>query len=161
MRVRAATRPGTREAGLANITAPSATAATAGIGTVVFVCGSLLAYAVGRTGARALVDRYGRYVLLSHSHLDKAEGWFSPRGEWTVLCGRVLQVILGFHLPPGRHGEDEPREVHRPDSHRGLTLGDCAHHDRLRPRRRLEQDDQGVRLCRHRDHLGAVCVPFK
>ena len=71
MRVRAATRPGTRETRLANITAPSATAAIAGIGTVGSVCGSLLAYAVGRTGARALVDRYGRYVLLSHSHLTR------------------------------------------------------------------------------------------
>jgi membrane protein DedA with SNARE-associated domain len=72
------------------------------VGIIGSVCGSLLAYAVGRTGGRALVDRYGRYVLLSHSDLDKAEGWFSRRGEWMVLYGRVLPVIRGFiSLPAG------------------------------------------------------------
>ena len=66
------------------------------------VCGSLLAYVVGRTGGRALVDRYGKYVLLSHSDLDKAETWFSRRGEWMVLYGRVLPFIRTFiSLPAG------------------------------------------------------------
>ncbi len=66
------------------------------------VCGSLLAYGVGRTGGRALVDRYGKYVLLSHSDLDKAESWFSKRGEWMVLYGRVLPFIRTFiSLPAG------------------------------------------------------------
>ena len=55
------------------------------VGIAGSVCGSLLAYVVGRTGGRTLVDRYGRYVLLSHSDLDKAETWFSRRGEWMVL----------------------------------------------------------------------------
>jgi len=66
------------------------------------VVGSLLAYVVGRTGGRALVDRYGRYVLLSHADLDKAELWFTRRGEWMVLYGRVLPFIRTFiSLPAG------------------------------------------------------------
>lgn len=66
------------------------------------VVGSLLAYVVGRTGGRALVDRYGKYVLLSHADLDKAEMWFSRRGEWMVLYGRVLPFIRTFiSLPAG------------------------------------------------------------
>lgn len=66
------------------------------------VCGSLLAYVVGRTGGRALVDRYGKYIFLSHSDLDKAEAWFSRRGEWMVLYGRVLPFIRTFiSLPAG------------------------------------------------------------
>ena len=66
------------------------------------VCGSLLAYVVGRTGGRTLVDRYGKYVLLSHSDLDTAEAWFSRRGEWMVLYGRVLPFVRTFiSLPAG------------------------------------------------------------
>src|SRR5664280_2007654 len=66
------------------------------------ILGSLLAYVVGRTGGRALVDRYGKYVLLSHVDLDKAELWFSRRGEWMVLYGRVLPFIRTFiSLPAG------------------------------------------------------------
>jgi membrane protein DedA with SNARE-associated domain len=72
------------------------------VGIVGSVCGSLIAYAVGRTGGRALVDRYGKYVLLTHSDLDKTEAWFSRRGEWMVLYGRVLPFIRTFiSLPAG------------------------------------------------------------
>ncbi len=72
------------------------------VGIAGSVCGSLLSYVVGRTGGRALVDRYGKYVLLSHSDLDKAEAWFSRRGEWMVLYGRVLPFIRTFiSLPAG------------------------------------------------------------
>jgi membrane protein DedA with SNARE-associated domain len=72
------------------------------VGIAGSVCGSLLAYVVGRTGGRALFDRYGKYVLLSHLDLDKAETWFSRRGEWMVLYGRVLPFIRTFiSLPAG------------------------------------------------------------
>ena len=72
------------------------------VGIAGSVCGSLLAYVVGRTGGRTLVDRYGKYVLLSHSDLDTAEAWFSRRGEWMVLYGRVLPFIRTFiSLPAG------------------------------------------------------------
>ncbi len=72
------------------------------VGIAGSVCGSLLAYFVGRTGGRTLIDRYGKYVLLSHSDLDTAEAWFSRRGEWMVLYGRVLPFIRTFiSLPAG------------------------------------------------------------
>ena len=72
------------------------------VGIAGSVCGSLLAYVVGRTGGRALVDRYGKYVLLSHADLDQAEAWFSRRGEWMVLYGRMLPFIRTFiSLPAG------------------------------------------------------------
>jgi len=72
------------------------------VGIAGSVCGSLLAYVVGRTGGRTMVDRFGKYVLLSHSDLDTAEAWFSRRGEWMVLYGRVLPFIRTFiSLPAG------------------------------------------------------------
>jgi membrane protein DedA with SNARE-associated domain len=58
--------------------------------------GSLIAYTVGRTGGRAIVDRYGRYVLLTHKDLDRAEAWFAKRGEPVVLFGRVVPVVRCF-----------------------------------------------------------------
>src|SRR3974390_2684913 len=42
--------------------------------------GSMFAYVVGRTGGRALVDRYGKYVLLTHGDLDRAQAWLNPPG---------------------------------------------------------------------------------
>jgi len=72
------------------------------IGIIGSVAGSLLAYVVGRTGGRAFIDRYGKYVLLAHADLEKAESWFSRRGEWMVLYGRVIPVIRTFiSLPAG------------------------------------------------------------
>jgi membrane protein DedA with SNARE-associated domain len=58
--------------------------------------GSLIAYTVGRTGGRAIVDRYGRYILLTHKDLDRAEAWFAKRGEPVVLFGRVVPVVRCF-----------------------------------------------------------------
>ena len=72
------------------------------VGIAGSIAGSLLAYVIGRTGGRALVDRYGKYVLLSHADLDKAEAWFSRRGEWMVMYGRVIPFIRTFiSLPAG------------------------------------------------------------
>ncbi len=72
------------------------------VGIAGSIVGSLIAYVVGRTGGRALVDRYGKYVLLSHADLDTAEAWFARRGEWMVLYGRVLPFVRTFiSLPAG------------------------------------------------------------
>jgi membrane protein DedA with SNARE-associated domain len=72
------------------------------VGTLGSVVGSLIAYAVGRTGGRTLVNRFGRYVLVSHSEVDRVERWFRGRGEWAVLYGRVIPVVRTFvSLPAG------------------------------------------------------------
>jgi membrane protein DedA with SNARE-associated domain len=70
--------------------------------------GSYLAYAVGRTGGRALVDRFGKYLLLSHRDLDRAQAWFDRRGEPTVLLARVVPVARTFVSLPAGVAEMEP-----------------------------------------------------
>ena len=60
------------------------------------VIGSFIGYTIGRTGGRALVERYGKYVLLSRSDLDRAERWFEKHGEPTVLVGRMLPIVRTF-----------------------------------------------------------------
>lgn len=58
--------------------------------------GSLLAYGVGRTGGRALVSRWGKYILLSHHDLDKSEAFFASRGDAAVFIGRIIPVVRTF-----------------------------------------------------------------
>ena len=66
------------------------------------LAGAFIAYAVGRTGGRALVEKLGRYVLLTKSDIDRAERWFGRFGEPTVLVARVLPVVRTFvSLPAG------------------------------------------------------------
>jgi membrane protein DedA with SNARE-associated domain len=78
------------------------------VGIVGSVIGSLIAYAVGRTGGRRFVDRYGKYVLLTHSDLDRVESWFARRGEWMVLFGRVIPVVRTFISFPAGMAEMKP-----------------------------------------------------
>ncbi|HMK99256.1 MAG TPA: DedA family protein [Acidimicrobiales bacterium] len=58
--------------------------------------GSFAAYMVGRTGGRSLVDRVGRYILLSHKDLDRTQRWFDRRGDPTVLFARMVPLARAF-----------------------------------------------------------------
>ncbi len=64
--------------------------------------GAYIAWFVGRTGGRAFVDRYGKYVLVTHHDLDRAEAWYQRHGSWGVFASRLLPVIRNFvALPAG------------------------------------------------------------
>ena len=66
------------------------------------VVGAYIAWIIGRTGGRAVVDRYGRYILLSHRDLDRAEAWYERHSRWGVFGSRLLPVIRNFvALPAG------------------------------------------------------------
>ncbi len=58
--------------------------------------GSMIGYAVGRTGGRALVDRYGKYVFISGSDLDRAHRFMMRRGDPAVAVGRMLPLVRTF-----------------------------------------------------------------
>lgn len=60
------------------------------------VIGSLVAYWVGIKGGRPLIQKYGRYVLISHHDLDLADRWFLKYGEVIVFASRLLPVIRTF-----------------------------------------------------------------
>ena len=55
-----------------------------------------VAEAIGRFGGRTLVDRVGKYILLTHKDLDRAEAWFARRGEPVVLFGRFIPLLRSF-----------------------------------------------------------------
>ena len=64
------------------------------------VVGAYIAYFIGRTGGRTLVDRYGRYVLLTNQDLDRAEAWYQRHGRWGVFGSRLVPVIRNFVAVP-------------------------------------------------------------
>jgi membrane protein DedA with SNARE-associated domain len=58
--------------------------------------GSMVGFAIGRTGGHALVERYGRYVLVSPSDLERARRFLDSKGDWSVLLGRALPLVRTF-----------------------------------------------------------------
>lgn len=64
--------------------------------------GSLVAYYVGSWGGRPLVEKYGRYVLITRHDLARADRFFARYGDWAVFIARLLPVIRTFiALPAG------------------------------------------------------------
>lgn len=66
------------------------------LGSLGNVVGSMLAYWIGLKGGRLLVEKYGKYILLSHRDLDRADTWFQKRGELTVFIGRLLPIVRTY-----------------------------------------------------------------
>jgi membrane protein DedA with SNARE-associated domain len=58
--------------------------------------GSIPAYWVGARGGRPMVERYGRWLLLSKRDLDKVHNFFEKYGSITVLVGRMLPIVRTF-----------------------------------------------------------------
>ncbi|MDT7541609.1 MAG: hypothetical protein QOE33_1513 [Acidobacteriota bacterium] len=65
-------------------------------GAVGCVVGSLVAYWVGSKGGRPLIEKYGKYILVSTHDLDLADRWFARYGEAIVFFSRLLPVVRTF-----------------------------------------------------------------
>jgi membrane protein DedA with SNARE-associated domain len=65
-------------------------------GAIGCVVGSIPAYYLGQYGGRPLIEKYGKYVLLSHRELDFADRVFKRWGQWVVLVARLLPIIRTF-----------------------------------------------------------------
>ncbi|MCH7907394.1 MAG: DedA family protein [Chloroflexi bacterium] len=71
-------------------------------GAVGSLLGSLLEYYVARAGGRPLIEKYGKYLLITHADLDRADRWFATRGELTVFVARMIPGVRGFiSIPAG------------------------------------------------------------
>jgi membrane protein DedA with SNARE-associated domain len=64
--------------------------------------GSAVAYWIGAWGGRPLVERFGRFVLMSRHDLDRVTHYFEKYGSITVFVARLLPVVRTFiALPAG------------------------------------------------------------
>ena len=72
------------------------------VGILGNLIGSVILWAIGRTGGRVLVERFGRFVLVKPKDLDRAERWFQRHGEAAVIVSRLLPVVRSvISLPAG------------------------------------------------------------
>ncbi len=58
--------------------------------------GSAIAYWIGAKGGRPLVERYGKWVLMSRHDLDRMVWFFNRYGAIAILVGRMLPVVQTY-----------------------------------------------------------------
>lgn len=89
-------------------------------GTVGYLVGSWIGWAIGLYGGRPLLARHGRWFHLDEAKLDRAEAWFARWEDWGVLLGRITPLVRSFvSIPAGVF------EV-RPGRYSVLTLAGSA-----------------------------------
>ncbi len=72
------------------------------IGALGEVIGAYIAWFIGKTAGRGFVDRFGKYLLLTHRDLDRAEQWYDRHERWGVFGSRLVPLIRNFvALPAG------------------------------------------------------------
>ncbi|MDD5959791.1 DedA family protein [Methanobrevibacter wolinii] len=72
------------------------------VGILGNLVGSLITYYIGLKGARPLLEKYGKYILITKEKLDNADKWFNKHGDAAVFFGRILPGIRTFiSLPAG------------------------------------------------------------
>ncbi|MFF3512619.1 DedA family protein [Streptomyces sp. NPDC002573] len=79
------------------------------IAFVAAVAGDNVGYAIGRFGGHRMVERYGRYVLLTPARVAKAEAFFARHGSKIVAVARFVEglrqangIIAGLAEMPWR-----------------------------------------------------------
>lgn len=71
-------------------------------GAVGSLIGSIAEYYVSRRGGRPLIEKFGKYMLITRKDLDRADRWFQTRGEITVFIARMIPGVRGFiSIPAG------------------------------------------------------------
>ena len=60
------------------------------------VVGSIPAYFLGMYGGRPLVEKYGKWVLISAKDLNWADQAFAKHGEIIIFIGRLLPAVRTF-----------------------------------------------------------------
>jgi membrane protein DedA with SNARE-associated domain len=71
-------------------------------GTLGYLAGSLLGWALGRAGGRPLIERHGRWLHLGPERFARAERWFERYGWEFVLFGRLIPLVRSFvSIPAG------------------------------------------------------------
>jgi membrane protein DedA with SNARE-associated domain len=57
------------------------------------IIGGILGYWIGVKGGLPLIARYGGYIGIRKSHIDKAHAFFERNGSKTILFGRFIALL--------------------------------------------------------------------
>ncbi|MDE3130870.1 MAG: DedA family protein [Acidobacteriota bacterium] len=63
------------------------------LGFCAAVVGDNIGFAIGRFGGRPLVERFGRYILLTPERLDRATDFFERRGASIIVVARFIEGL--------------------------------------------------------------------
>jgi membrane protein DedA with SNARE-associated domain len=66
------------------------------VAMVAQLVGVSLAYFIARMGGLPIIERYGKYILISSRELDAAQRAFDKYGDWLVVFGAFIPGIQGF-----------------------------------------------------------------
>ena len=76
------------------------------------VIGALANYYGAQLIGRPLIQRYGKYVLLSEKNLLRSERFFAEHGEISTLIGRLFPVVRHLiSIPAGLHRMPLPKFI--------------------------------------------------
>jgi membrane protein DedA with SNARE-associated domain len=71
-------------------------------GSVGYLAGALVGWAIGARGGRGFVERHGRWLHLSPAAFRRAETWFDRHRRWAVFLGRITPLVRSFiSIPAG------------------------------------------------------------
>jgi membrane protein DedA with SNARE-associated domain len=71
-------------------------------GTLGYLVGALVGWAIGRRGGRPVLERHGRWFRISAETFGRAENWFERFGARAVFLGRITPVVRSFiSIPAG------------------------------------------------------------
>ena len=76
------------------------------------IIGALANYYGAQLIGRPLIQRYGKYILLSEKNLERSERFFAHHGEISTLIGRLFPVIRHLiSIPAGLHKMPLPKFI--------------------------------------------------
>lgn len=71
-------------------------------GTIGGTLAQIFLYWLGYYGGRPIVEKYGKYLLIKKSHLDKSEEWFQRYGVGVIFSARFIPVVRhAISIPAG------------------------------------------------------------
>jgi membrane protein DedA with SNARE-associated domain len=62
--------------------------------------GSSFVYYISAKGARPILMRYGKYVLVSRRDIQRADEWFERYGQWAVFFCRMVPMLRSLIAIP-------------------------------------------------------------
>jgi membrane protein DedA with SNARE-associated domain len=81
-------------------------------GTLAELAGSYVSYLAGRLAERPVIERLGRFLLITRADVVRAELFLAGHGGWAIPAGRALPLVRSFTslaagfagVPPLRFG---------------------------------------------------------